>query len=346
MVNEQEERERSALLNQRVRWILDSIFDGVYITDRRRRIVFWNKGAERLTGFSPQEVQGRWCGDNLLNHIDAEGNLLCTGRCPLENTIETGEPAQAKVYPRAKDGTRFPVYTHIGAIKDSDGRPIAGIEVFRDVTSEEQYRQLQEKFQALIRKYVSEGTYEEVLEQVNSGEGTEARQCDMTVLFLDIVSFTTFAESNSPEEVSQLLNEVFGICEVITSEAHGDIDKFIGDAVMATFFDADDAVSAAMKIIDALARLNETRVEVGKDPVQVRIGLNSGPVIRGEIGTQKRRDLTVLGDTVNVASRIQETANPESILISEATLARLTRDYGFRERGSVKVKGRTQPVVT
>ncbi len=324
--------------------ILNSIFDGVYITDHNRRILFWNQGAERLTGFTAEEVQGRCCYDNILNHIDADGNLLCNNRCPLLRTIETGEPSRGKVYPLRKDKKRFATTTHVGAIKDPSGRTVAGIEVFRDITAEEKYRKLQEKFKALIRKYVSKRTYDEIVDQVSSGRANTARSCEMTVLFLDIADFTSFSEHHTPQEVSELLNDVFGICEVITTEAHGDIDKFIGDAVMATFVDPDDALNAARKMLGALEKLNVVRSRVEKDPVQVRIGINTGHVILGEVGTKARKDRTVLGDPVNVASRLQESGGLDAITISDSTYHRLSDTSGLQPHGSVAVRGKEQSV--
>lgn len=341
-------REWDALLDEvlgpQTRRILNSIFDGVYITDKSRRIVFWNEGAERLTGYTKEEVQGRPCSDNILNHIDAEGHPLCGERCPLQRTIDSREPTKAKVYPKRKDGERFPVLTHIGAIKDRDGRTWAGIEVFRDISTEERFRSLQEKFNSLIRKYVSQSTYEEIVERVSSGDWESARRIEMTIMFVDICGFTAYSEANPPEEVTRLLNEVFGICEVITRESHGDIDKFIGDALMATFVDADDAVRAGKRVLGALANLNRSKLESGKDTVSVRIGVSSGRVMRSEVGTSCRKDRTVLGDPVNVAARMQEAAAPNSILVSEATRARLSEDHGFRSSGSRSAKGKKEPI--
>ena len=132
--------------------VLDSIFDGVYIVDQERRIIFWNRAAEEITGHRKQDVMGRCCHDSMLNHIDENGTMLCFSACPLARSIQTGESLRAKVYPLHKDGRRFPVYTHIGAIRDETGAIIAGIEIFRDISREEDFRLLQEKFNVLIKR--------------------------------------------------------------------------------------------------------------------------------------------------------------------------------------------------
>ena len=326
--------------------VLDSLFDGVYIVDRDRRILFWNRGAEKMTGYATTEVMDRRCSDDILNHIDAEGRLLCKGRCPLMQSINTGQTVRAKVYPLCKDGRRFPVETHIAPLRDGAGEIIGAVEVFRDVSGEENFRILQEKFNTLVRRYVSQVTYEEILSQA-SGADTRVATRDMTVFYLDIVGFTALSEKATPGESVRLLNDVFGMCGVITREKHGDIDKFIGDAIMAVFIDANDAVEAAETLLnEAFPCMNEQRLEAGLEPVYVRIGINSGVVVQGDIGTTDRKDLTVIGDVVNTAQRIESITPPNSLRISEATYARLSPENGsrFRFDRETTVKNREEPV--
>ena len=324
--------------------LLDTLFDGMYIVDSGRRIVLWNTGAEEITGFSRQEVRGRRCSDNLLNHIDESGNPLCHNGCPIVQTLQTGQTVRVKIYPKTKTGRRFPVMTHISPIRDASGAIVGAIEVFRDITKEEDLRILQEKFQALIRKYVSSATFEEVLAQARSGQEREPRIRDLTILHLDVVGFTPFAEHRPPADVSRMLNDLFGLCEVITQECCGDIDKFIGDAVLAVFVDANDAVAAAGRILAALEHLNARRGQEGQDRISVRVGIHSGNVIQGEIGTPHRRDLTVLGDVVNTAVRIEESCPANTVAISEATRSRLSRPDAFAFGRNIRLKGRQQEV--
>lgn len=324
--------------------VLDSIFDCVYIVDRERRIIFWNRAAEEITGHLKKDVMGRCCHDSMLNHIDENGTMLCFSACPLARSIQTGESLRAKVYPQHKDGRRFPVYTHIGAIRDETGAIIAGIEVFRDISQEEDFRLLQEKFNALIKRYVSTATLEEVMEHLEGGTEGHARVRELTVLYLDVVGFTSFSERNAPAVVATMLNELFGVCEVITRECHGDIDKFIGDAIMAVFVDANDAVAAGRKVLAAVGRLNGTRHARGLEGVRIRVGINSGSVIQGEIGTSSRKDVTVIGDVVNTAARIESVTDPMRMGISRATYARLRDPGPGWECRTVQVKNRTEPV--
>lgn len=327
--------------------VLDSIFDGVYITDRSGAILFWNRAAEEITGYAAESVVGRRCSDNILNHIDEKGRLLCGDRCPLMQAIETGEACGAKVYPLHRDGHRFPVQTHIGPIRNEHGKVIAGIEVFRDISHGEAFRLLQEKFNQLVKKYVSQTTYEELVAQATLGADTEALSRELTIFYLDMVGFTAFSESSEPPQVVQVLNEVFGMCDVITRENHGDIDKFIGDALLATFIDVNDAVDAARKVArNALPYYNEKRKEKGLEAVNVRIGIHSGVVLQGDIGSSERKDRTVIGDVVNVAQRIESICVPGAVFISEASFSRLDEAWArrFAFHGEVPVKGRAEAV--
>jgi class 3 adenylate cyclase len=220
---------------------------------------------------------------------------------------------------------------------------VAAIEVFRDISESEELRILQEKFSKLIKKYLSSATLTEVMNQLE-GSKEEVAIRELTILYVDIVAFTRFSEKHLPEETAKMLNDLFGICGVITRECHGDIDKFIGDAVMATFIDANDAVLAGIKILNALAELNTMREEKGLEGIQVRIGLNSGLVMQGEIGTPDRKDITVIGDVVSTASRIESVTDPMGICISEATYSRLKTPQEFHFYKKVKVKNRSEAV--
>lgn len=328
--------------------LLDSLYDAVYIVDRERTILYWNKAAEEVTGYSADEVLGRCCKDGILNHIDENGNLLCYGACPLLAAMNKAGNSRAKVYPCHKDGHRFPVETHVTSILDDSGRAVAAIEVFRDITHQEEYRIMQEKFNNLIRKYVSSLTYEEVRDQASGKAGsTSSRIMDLTVMYLDVVSFTGFSERNDSNAVVEMLNELFGICDVITKECFGDIDKFIGDAVMAVFNDANDAVRASRKIIEeALPGMNASRKARGLEEIRVRIGINSGIVMQGEIGTLERRDLTVIGDAVNIAARVEKSSLPNRLMISEATFSRLRPELskGFAFHHQEQLRGKNESI--
>jgi diguanylate cyclase (GGDEF)-like protein/PAS domain S-box-containing protein len=115
--------------------IIDSLHDGLYFVDNNRIITYWNKGAERISGYTATEVIGRSCADNILTHVDSEGRSLCMGLCPLAATIADGVDREAEVYMHHKDGHRLPVFVRVSTLKDREGKVIGGIELFTDISN-------------------------------------------------------------------------------------------------------------------------------------------------------------------------------------------------------------------
>lgn len=327
---------------------LNSLYDGVYVVDTQRIILFWNKAAEQMTGYSAAEVLGKSCKDDILNHIDENGVLLCRGACPLLKAISCAGTSTAKVYPKSRSGKRFPVETHVSTVKDENGIVVAAIEVFRDISLQEEHRIMQEKFNNLVRQYVSTATISDIESRIGgSVPSGNSRILDLSVMYMDVVNFTSFSESNSPEATVKLLNDLFGVCDVITRECFGDIDKFIGDALMAVFNDANDAVHSAMKILETgIPELNRLRLENNETEIAIRIGINSGLVLQGDVGTPDRKDLTVIGDAVNIAARIEKASLPNRLMISEASYSRLNSSLcdQFAFHHEVELKGKSEPI--
>jgi diguanylate cyclase (GGDEF)-like protein/PAS domain S-box-containing protein len=114
------------------RELLDHIDDCVRFVDRKRRLLFWNRAAERLTGFASGEVVGRRCPDNILCHADETGRVLCSEGCLLEQVMSNGVPAEKDIYLHHKDGQRIPVRVKATPIRDGDGRVVGAVEVFND----------------------------------------------------------------------------------------------------------------------------------------------------------------------------------------------------------------------
>jgi adenylate cyclase len=185
-------------------------------------------------------------------------------------------------------------------------------------------------------------------EEVLGGKSVTA-----TVLFSDIRGFTTLSEELGPIKTVSMLNEYFSIMVEVITKQGGMLDKFIGDALMAAFGlpvahddDEDRAVRAAIGMINALKQFNETRAAAGKSPVDIGIGLNTDSVVSGNIGSPRRMDYTIIGDGVNLASRLESACKQYAsrILISENTFKKLRGTYRVREVDSVVVKGKHQPV--
>lgn len=129
--------------------LLDEMHDGFYFVDRQRRIMYWNRGAECLSGYSADEVIGRFCGDNLLRHIDACGRPLCTGMCLLAAVMQDGQPRQAEVFLHHKQGHRLPVLVRVTPIRDAQGAIIGAVEVFSDISPQKAVQEEIERMRAL-----------------------------------------------------------------------------------------------------------------------------------------------------------------------------------------------------
>jgi len=112
------------------RELLDNLSDGVYFTDTERRITYWSKGAERLTGYSQEDVLGRSCKDNILMHVDETGRLLCLTGCPLAQAMEECRPCEQEVYLRTKEGHRLPVLVKASPITGPAGEVKGAVEIF------------------------------------------------------------------------------------------------------------------------------------------------------------------------------------------------------------------------
>jgi adenylate cyclase len=174
--------------------------------------------------------------------------------------------------------------------------------------------------QDIIKKYVPQELYKQA--DVYAHEQKiliPEQELELTIVFGDIKDFTRISQHLDPSEVISNLNNVFEIVTRHVYETNGDVDKFIGDAFFGVFQKAKDAVNACVKIQDEVAKLNSRRKKEKLDPIQFRFGIHTGPIIRGNVGGNERFDNTMIGDTVNTASRLESVCEPGEILISDLT---------------------------
>jgi len=182
--------------------------------------------------------------------------------------------------------------------------------------------------------------------------GIETSRRDVTLLFSDIRGFTTLSETRSPEEVVALINRYFSLQVDVVWRHGGTLDKYIGDCIMAMWGapldDANHARNAVACALDMADTLKDFKRELGAEHLEfdVGIGLHSGPAVVGLIGSEKRREYTAIGDTVNLASRIEGLTKDAQrrILVSRDTMDKCGNAFDFVPAGSYKVKGRAQAV--
>jgi class 3 adenylate cyclase len=176
---------------------------------------------------------------------------------------------------------------------------------------------------------------------------TESR--DLCFIFTDIRGFTSLCEGMSPEKVVELLNRYLDLQSSIILANHGDIDKFVGDEVMAMFEGPDkelNAVRTSLAIRSAMAREKEKAIAAKMNVVSIGIGINSGPVVFGSVGAKDRMDFTSIGDTVNLAARLEgaNKAYGTKTLVTESVYRPVKKEYLCREVDRLTVKGKKLPV--
>ncbi|MCX6550815.1 MAG: adenylate/guanylate cyclase domain-containing protein [Acidobacteria bacterium] len=204
----------------------------------------------------------------------------------------------------------------------------------------------------VFSRFVSRDIFDQLMADPSRARlGGERR--DMTALFADIRGFTTFTEQGRAEDIVSQLNEYFTAMVAVIFAHRGTVDKFVGDMVMALFGaplpDADHAdhgVQAALDMLKALDALNARWAAEGRPRLDIGVGLNTGDMVAGNIGSATIMSYTVIGDAVNLASRLESLNKTYGthIIISEHTRARLKGRYDMKPLGTVTVKGKTEPV--
>jgi adenylate cyclase len=202
-----------------------------------------------------------------------------------------------------------------------------------------------------LARYSSPAVVERILETPDQGKSVmNAEEGDVSIVFADLTGFTNMAERLPASEVVLILNQVFERLTSAVFELDGTLDKFRGDGMMA-FFGAPlampdhavRAVEAALRMQEALAGLNAARE--GVRPIEMRIGVNSGTVVVGDIGSPQRKDYTVIGDVVNIASRLESSvAKPGQVIIGEATFEAARHAFQCEALEEVRLKGKRKTV--
>jgi adenylate cyclase len=246
---------------------------------------------------------------------------------------------------------------HIGSYAEDDLDLLTALANFAAVAIEraQMAEKIEEerKIRARMERYHSPAVVDEIVKGSSRGAATDEREirlAEVSILFADISGFTTVSETKKPEEVAEFLSHFFS-CAVESIFAYGGtLDKFIGDAVMAFFGaplpqddHADRAVLAGLMLQRLVGEWNEEREKFNLPVVKVRVGINSGPAVVGNVGTEKRVDYTVLGSSVNIASRLESgVAKPGQVVISQNTLDRVMGSFETEALGEFALKGLQQ----
>lgn len=201
-----------------------------------------------------------------------------------------------------------------------------------------------ERFQRLLSPAIAQQVLEGKVAIQKGGEGRQT-----TVLFSDIRGFTSMSESENPQVIVDMLNEYFELMVEVIFKYEGTLDKFVGDEIMALFgapvSHGDDAVRCvrtAIEMLEVLGELNAARARAGAPEIRIGIGINTGHVVAGYIGSSKALEYTVIGDTVNTGARLCSVAKAGEIIISQSTYEQIGDRFDVVELPPVQVKGKSQ----
>ncbi len=316
--------------------ILRSMSSGVITLDRDAEIAKLNAAASAILNVPPEALEGvnarnllaetnPW----LMSEIDA---VSATGERKLLIDVDLlaggGKTISANI-------TIVPLLGETGP---------AGLLLLIEDISEGK------RMQGAMRRFMTQKVVDQVLSR--GDELLFGTACHASVLFADIRNFTTMAEALTPRETVDMLNEAFTEFFEAVAAYDGVLDKFIGDAIMAVYGaplttgrDPENAVESAVQMLRALHLLNGRRAERSLPPLRLGVGVATGDVVAGTIGSPKRMDYTVIGDSVNLSSRLQDLTKGYGveILVDEATAEAVAGHHPLRELDLITVRGRQRP---
>lgn len=319
--------------------MLESMSNGVITLDERDTIVTCNSAGARIFKLAPSAILGHsaaefFAGKNawIIERIK-KVQLEKVANIAMDLEIALGDR------PVSVNLTVLP-------LASGDGKQLGTLLMIEDISTEKRVK-------ATMARYMDPAIAARMLDNNGDAGLLGGASTRATVLFSDIRDFTTLSEELGAQGTVAFLNDYFSLMVECIAHEEGMLDKFIGDAVMAAFGlpiahddDEDRAVRAAIAMIRECRRWSRDRVQRGQKPVEMGIGLNTDMVVSGNIGSAKRMDYTLIGDGVNLASRLESACKVYSaqILVSENTFGRLRGTYRIRNIDLVVVKGKTEPV--
>ena len=317
--------------------ILRSLSNGVISVNNMRRIEKANRIALRILDAEEGQVIGKFAdmfftGDN---HWVVDSLRRVIARNDSDSFIDA-ELTTLK-------GRKASINLSVVPLRDISDQPVGGLMILEDLSTEK-------RLKGTLARYMTK----EIADQLMDSDAQLGGQMrELSILFSDIRNFTTISERLGPQETVVMLNEYFSLMVDTLFQHGGILDKFIGDAMLAIFGapfstgeDADRAVTTAIAMMRALKQFNASRMLKNQETIAIGIGIATDNVLVGNIGSMKRMDYTVIGDGVNLASRLEGATKfyHSDILISEKTYEQLKHPYKVREVDLIRVKGKLQPV--
>jgi len=317
--------------------ILKSLSNGVITLDQHFKVIKINDAGEHIVGIPAADMLER-----PAEQVFGNRNAWVTRSLDYVRRMNTTD-YHADTDFQLPDGGTAAVNLTTAPLFEVEGDAIGYMLVLEDITREKRVRNT-------MSRYVAK----EVVDRLIAGgeDFLQGHAYVATVLFSDIRRFTTLAESMTPADTVTMLNDYFTRMVEVVFTHGGMLDKYIGDAIMAVFgtalsdsADADHSVAVATEMILELNRFNERRREAGQDPIEIGIGIATGEVLAGSLGSRRRLEYTVIGDNVNLAARL-ESANKHygtTVLLSASTVEALKTRPVLRRLDLLQVKGKVRP---
>lgn len=316
--------------------VLRSMTDGLVALDRDLRITTFNEAASAIMGVRPEVAMRR----NAREFLSRTNPVIVA---EIDAVAESGQ-ARRMIDIDIKTARDNLISANVSIVPlISDGEQAGTLIVIEDISQGK-------RLEGAMRRFMTQEVVDQVM--VERGELLFGTACHASVLFADIRNFTSLAETLEARATVDMLNEVFtDLFEAVAAKG-GVLDKFIGDALMAVYGapitsgrDPDNAVASAIQMQGMIAAINTRRAERGLAPLKLGVGIASGDVVAGTIGSPKRMDYTVIGDSVNLAARLEVATKfyEVDILICEATAEAVMGRVPLRALDNIRVRGRQKP---
>ncbi len=321
--------------------IFASIATGVITTDVARKVTLFNRAAASILGISGEEVVGKSLLDALPHLPDLETAAM--------DAVESGAVTLSREVTPLSPMRELYLRLSCSPLKDAYLGTKGATLVFEDLTERRKLEAEQEHIRGTFGRVVAPRVRDRLLSDP-SHLRLDGTSQPATILFADISGFTPFSEATPPGVLFKVLNEYLSLAAQAILEEEGTLDKFIGDAVMA-FWNAPDpqpdhalrAVRAALSILKR-AELAHLHMDEASHRLQFRVGVATGEAVVGNVGTHHFFNYTAIGDTVNLAQRLEVTALPGQILIDHNTWSIVCDHVAAEALQPVQVKGKSQPV--
>jgi adenylate cyclase len=317
--------------------VMQSIVTGVFTTNLMGEINHVNRAAASIINLEREVVIG-----NHYEYVFESNEIIneLISKCEIE--LDTVSETEVQL---DCNGKTTAVNISVSPLLNDLNEPIGSVVAMEDLSN-------LDKLKSTFKKYVSKQIVDQLLENddmLNLG----GQEQEATILFSDIRGFTSMSETMAPNEVVETLNDYFNLMIEIIFKYNGTLDKIIGDALMviygapnSTDQDTENAVLTAIEMQEKLIEFNQQRIIHSKLPITIGIGINRGKVISGNIGSRQQMNFTVIGDSVNLASRLCSVAKADEIIVSEAVWKHVKTNKTFKGRNlnPVKVKGKIKPI--